>query len=113
MNPTPPPSQAAAPAPLPAAEIARQLDIILTGLMGVVARHFRLLGLLTAPLWSRISAARSRLVRLIGHLAAGRLPRPRRPPPAAPHPPPPLHPPLQDYVRRAVRAWRRLHPHDD
>jgi hypothetical protein len=86
MSIAPTHQQAAAPAPLPAAEIARQLDGILTGLMRLVGIHVRVLGALTIPLWSRISSARTTLVRLLGHLAAGRLPRPARPRPVYPRP---------------------------
>jgi HAMP domain-containing protein len=84
MNPT-----AIAFAPVFAARLAG----ILAGLAAVVAAHFRTLGPLTLPLWTRISRASRRLVRLMAHVEQGRLPRrdPRRnrqrqrkPPPAGP-----------------------------
>ena len=67
----------------PAAEIARRLDAILFPLLALVAAHFRILGALTLPVWSRISRTRQRLARLLGHLAAGDAPRPPRPRAAA------------------------------
>ena len=78
---------------LATAEIAARLDCILALLMSVVAAHFRILGPLTLPLWTRISRTRQVFARLLALLAAGSTPRRpgsrtwRRPPDAAPAPP--------------------------
>ena len=71
--------------PLATAEIAARLDSILTLLMSVVAAHFRILGPLTLPLWTRISRTRQVFARLLALLAAA--PTPHRPaPPTVPRP---------------------------
>jgi hypothetical protein len=77
------PAAAPAPPPLPVAEIARRLDLTLGTLLLLIAAQFRTLGTLTTPVWCHFAAAQVRLARLLGHLAAGRLPRPHRP---RPHP---------------------------
>ena len=64
-------------APNPSADLARQADIILNSILLLIAASFRILGVRTLPLWGRVSRIRQHLARLLAHLAAGRLPRPR------------------------------------
>ncbi len=59
----------------PANAFLHGLGLILSALAHLTAARFRTLGPITVPLWQRIMRARSRLTRLIAHLAAGRLPR--------------------------------------
>lgn len=78
----PPPN---GPGALPGAEgLAERLDLILNGLLIVVAAHFRVLAHFTLPAWTRISRARQRLARLLARLANGTYPRPRLARPEAP-----------------------------
>lgn len=102
----------AAPAATPtmgADEIARWLDGTLSSLMLLIAAQFRTLGPLTGPVWTHFHRARARLARLLGHLAAGRLPRPHRPRPHRPRPPAttPRRPPLRPRIRlpHRRRGW--------
>ena len=87
----PPPSarntSAPHPALHPASEFARHADVILNSILLLIAASFRILGARTVPLWNRVSRTRQRLIRLLAHLAAGRLPRPHIPraPTALPH----------------------------
>ncbi len=74
MNINPPAQSEMAPS-----ELARRLDAILASVLLLVAAQFRVLGLVTGPLWNRISRSRQRLARLLAHLVAGRLPRIRAP----------------------------------
>ena len=73
-------------APALARELATQLESILFPLMLMIAAQFRILGVLTNPVWTRISRARRRLSVLLAHLAAGRAPRLRAPRPRPPRP---------------------------
>jgi len=59
------------------AVLAARLDGILGHVLLLVAAKFRILGILTVPLWGRLSRARQRLARQLAALAAGRLPRRR------------------------------------
>ena len=68
-------------------DVAARLDVILGGLLLLIAAQFRRLGPLTMPLWTRISRARQRLARLLANLAAGTVPKP-----CAPRPGRPSHP---------------------
>ncbi len=77
----------AAPPPHPANDLARRIDILLSALAVLVAARFRVLGILTVPLWRHVMRANTRLTRLLGQLAEGRLPRRRQRPPT---PCPPL-----------------------
>jgi hypothetical protein len=88
------------------AEIARRLDATLATLLLLFAARFRILGVLTNPVWTHFHVARERLARLLGHLAAGRLPR-RRPQPVANQPAPPRTPPLRPRLRvpSRRRGW--------
>ncbi len=69
-----------------AREIARQVEIILGGLLAMMEIRTHLLGLFAAPLCRRINRIRERLVRLLINLAEGRLPRPHTPRPAPAEP---------------------------
>ena len=70
-------------------DVAARLDVILGGLLLLIAAQFRRLGPLTLPLWTRISRARQRLARLLANLAAGTMPKPCAPRPGRPsHPKP-------------------------
>ena len=85
------------PGALPGAEaLAERLDVILNGLLIVVAAHFRVLAHFTLPAWTRISRARQRLARVLAWLANGTYPRlrPNRPgaPPRKGGPPAPYVP---------------------
>jgi hypothetical protein len=74
-TPIPAPVQAYAP------DLARRVGIILAALAALVARRFLRqphLAALIIPLWTRIQRAARRFERLMAHLAAGRLPLPRR-----------------------------------
>jgi len=62
----------------PANDLARRLDILLSALALLVAARFRVLGVLSNPLWTRVTRANARLTRLLGQLAAGCLPRRRQ-----------------------------------
>ena len=91
------PSPPNGPGALPGAEaLAERLDIILNGLLIVVAAHFRVLAHFTLPAWTRISRARQRLARVLAWLANGTYPRlrPNRPgaPPRKGGPPAPYVP---------------------
>lgn len=55
------------------ARFARRVAEILAALALLVAAHFRTLGPLTVPLWTRITRASRRLGRLMQRLEAGRL----------------------------------------
>ena len=79
---TAPATQQADPPALPAAEIARALDVILASLLDLLwtrARFARLLGPLLHPLWNRISRTRQRLARAMARIIAGTRARPARP----------------------------------
>ncbi len=65
-------------------DVAARLDVILGGLLLLIAAQFRRLGPLTLPLWTRISRARQRLARLLANLAAGTMPKPCAPRPGRP-----------------------------
>ena len=80
MNINPPAQTEMAPS-----ELTPQLDTILASVLLLIAAQFRILGIITVPLWNRISRSRQRLARLLAHLAAGRLPR-IRPPDNRPRP---------------------------
>ena len=69
MNINPPAQTEMAPS-----ELTQQLDTILASVLLLIAAQFRILGIITVPLWNRISRSRQRLARLLAHLAAGRLP---------------------------------------
>ena len=77
---TPPPLTPVAPEP-PAQRFAATLDLILMSLLAFIGARFRTLGDITFPLSNRVSRARQRLMRLLAHLAAGRLLRQRPPRP--------------------------------
>ncbi len=66
-----------------------RLTAILMALRPLIAHHFarhpRIPGTVTVPLWNRIGRAARGLSRLIALFAFGRLPAPRRPPAAAAH----------------------------
>lgn len=83
----PAPSELAPPG-MTLAELALRLDTILAFVLRLIAAQSRIIGVITVPLWNRISRSRQRLARLLAHLAAGRLPRIRAPrrttPPAGP-----------------------------
>jgi hypothetical protein len=73
-TPTPAPIQAFAP------DLARRVGFILATLAALIARRFLRqprLAALIIPLWTRINRAARRFERLMGRLAAGRLPKPR------------------------------------
>ena len=70
MNINPPAQSEMAPS-----ELTQQLDTILASVLLLIAAQFRILGIITVPLWNRISRSRQRLARLLAHIAAGRLPR--------------------------------------
>ena len=81
-EPTPTPVQAFAP------DFSRRLRLILTTLAALIARRFLReprLAALIVPLWSRLQRAARRFERLMGNLAAGRLPKPRKSGPGGPH----------------------------
>ena len=84
-----------------AAHFARCLDAVFAPLALLVAARFRLLGHWTVPLWIRLNRANRRLAKLLAHLAAGRLTKPRAPtsPPSAPRSggPPPLRLPTRRF----------------
>lgn len=84
-----------------AAALAQHLDLILNGLLIVVAAHFRVLAHFTLPAWTRISRARQRLARLLARLANGTYPRPR---PARPEASPRKGGPPAPYVPRG-KLW--------
>ena len=74
--PLPAPVQAFAP------EFAGRFGRILALLAKLVAASFLRnprLALLIIPLWTRLNRAARRCERLMAHLAAGRLPKPRKP----------------------------------
>jgi hypothetical protein len=81
-----------APTPVPVSaftpDFAHRLRLILTTLAALIARRFlrepRLVALIV-PLWSRLNRAARRFERLMGSLAAGRLPKPRKSGPGGPH----------------------------
>jgi len=83
-----------------ASEIARQVDGILGRLIVLLATKSRLLGIFAGPLYLRIIRVHERLLRLLGNLAAGRLPRPHtpRPTPPARSPPTPAIPTPQAHL---------------
>ena len=88
--------------PLPAEEIARQIQLIIGGILVQVSLFARAFGILALPLHHRINRAGQRLARLLLRIAAGRIPpapRPRDPAtPARPGGPPAIR-----FSRR--RAW--------
>ena len=90
----PAPVQAFAP------EFAGRFGRILVLLAKLVAASFLRnprLALLIVPLWTRLNRAARRFDRLMAHVAAGRLPRPRKPGRSGPHPSGPALP--------TSRAW--------
>jgi len=87
MKPKPAQTLACHAAEHPAAGIARLLDAILAGLLGLIGTRVRFLAVQAMPLYTRLSRMRERLDRLLGHLAAGRARRPTRPRPGRPRAP--------------------------
>jgi len=74
--PIPAPVQAFAP------DFARRFSAIMAALAALVARRFLReprLALLIVPLWNRLNRTTRRFERLMAHLAAGTLPKPRAP----------------------------------
>lgn len=73
-------------------DFARRFDLVLSGLVLLVAARFRTLGSHTVPLWTHLRRAIGRMDRLMARLAAGRLrpARPRLSPPAPLMPRPPV-----------------------
>ncbi len=69
-----------------AREIARQIDIILGGLIVLLETRSHLLGRFAAPLCRRMIRLKERLLHLLADVAEGRLPRPHRPHPAPAEP---------------------------
>ena len=59
MNINPPAQTEMAPS-----ELTQQLDTILASVLLLIAAQFRILGIITVPLWNRISRSRQRLARL-------------------------------------------------
>jgi hypothetical protein len=73
--PIPAPVQAFAP------DFARRFGLILATLTALIARRFLRqprFAALIVPLWTRLNRAARRFERLMAHLAAGRLPKPRQ-----------------------------------
>ena len=99
----------AAPIPAPvqafAPEFAGRFGRILALLAKLVAASFlrnpRLV-LLIIPLCARLNRLRQRCERLMAHLAAGRLPRPRKPGPSGPHPSGPALPTRRAWLVREL-----------
>ena len=98
MDPTPAPTDA----PHPAKEFGARLDSILAPLLPVIAAGLHRLVRFCVPVWNRVSRTRLRFVRLLAHIAAGRLPRQRAPRPDG-QPAPKGGPPAPYIPRR--RAW--------
>ncbi len=102
MDPTPAPTDA----PHPAKEFGERLDSILAQLLPVIAAGLHRLVRFCVPVWNRVSRTRLRFVRLLAHIAAGRLPRQRAPRPDG-QPAPKGGPPAPYIPRR--RAWLVVH----
>jgi len=75
------------PAPIPdpvqafAPDFARRFSAIMAALVALIARRFLRdprLALFIVPLWNRLNRTTRRFERLMAHLAAGTLPKPRR-----------------------------------